>query len=187
MMQNEARETVLILTGCNAATPAEQPARSTALSLGSHKKGWAWGKGRARSSIGERRWRRRRRRQSRRQMDQQMVSFRRIPEDDGAEGHTQRVCEREWSPLIEEIFPPPPPSPFCGSCSCSVITKGQQLLQPSLVCCGERDRQRRLSQNNPYLPNCSLFTECMSDGLLNVKRLTCERDSLQPGARRTVM
>lgn len=39
MMQNVARETILILTGCNPATPAVQPAQSAALSLGSDKKG----------------------------------------------------------------------------------------------------------------------------------------------------
>lgn len=38
MMQNEARETILILTGCNPATLAEQPAQSIA-PLGSDKEG----------------------------------------------------------------------------------------------------------------------------------------------------
>lgn len=107
-------------------------------------------------------------------MDQQMVSFRRIPEDDRAEGHIQRETEKERGGLrLKRFFP------FfsCGSSSCSVITKGQQLLQASLGCCGER--QRRLSQNNPYLRNSSHFTKCMSDGLRNVKRLACERDSVQ--------
>lgn len=91
-MQNEARETILILTGCNPGR-ATRPVHS-ALSW-QRQRGWAAGKGRARSSIGERR--RRQRRQSRRQMDQQMVSFRRIPEDDGAEGHTE--SERESGAL----------------------------------------------------------------------------------------
>ncbi len=49
-------------------------------------------KARPRSSMGERRWHRK---QSRRQMDQQMVSFRRIPEDDRAAGHMQRESGRD--------------------------------------------------------------------------------------------
>lgn len=64
--------------------------------VGSNKEG-GQGKGRAWSSIGERRWHRK---QSRRQMDQQMVSFRCIPEDDRAAGHMQR--ESEWKGQAEE-------------------------------------------------------------------------------------
>lgn len=120
--------------------PPAPPPTSTPVSprvpVGSNKEG-GQGKGQAWSSIGERRWHRK---QSRRQMDQQMVSFRRIPEDDRAEGHIQREreTEKERGGLRLKRF-----LPFfsCGSPSCSVITKGQQLLQASLGCCGERQRR----------------------------------------------
>lgn len=70
------------------------------VAVGSNTEG-GQGKGQAWSSIGERRWHRK---QSRRQMDQQMVSFRRIPEDDRAEGHIQseREAESEWEREREE-------------------------------------------------------------------------------------
>lgn len=66
-----------------------------------------------------------------------------------------------------------------GSSSLSVITKGQQLLQPSRGCMEESEREREggetwLSQNNPHLQNGSHFTKCMSVGLRNVRRLACE-------------
>lgn len=87
-------------------------------------------------------------------MDQQMVSFRRIPEDDRAAGHMQRESERDRqrnrdghrqreergglddSRAFSLSFLSP------GSSSCSVITKGQQLLQPSPGCRGEGERER---------------------------------------------
>lgn len=71
-------------------TPNSAPA-SPRVPVGSNKEG-GQGKGQAWSSIGERR---QHRRQSRRQMDQQMVSFRRIPEDDRAAGHMQRESGRD--------------------------------------------------------------------------------------------
>lgn len=76
-----------------APPPTTHPPRPK-VAVGSNTEG-GQGKGQAWSSIGERRWHRK---QSRRQMDQQMVSFRRIPEDDRAEGHTQseREAESEW-------------------------------------------------------------------------------------------
>lgn len=112
--------------------------------VGSNKES-GQGKGQGWSSIGERQWHRK---QSRRQMDQQMVSFRCIPEDDRAAGHMQRESERdrrrnrdrhrqrgEKRTPIEELFL------FffsCGSSARSIITKGQQLLPLSPGCCGER-------------------------------------------------
>lgn len=91
-------------------------------------------------------------------MDQQMVSFRRIPEDDRAAGHMQRESgrdrqrnrdtdrQRERERRGERKTRNEEPFLFfssCGSSSCSVTTKGQQLLQPSPGCCAGRERERR--------------------------------------------
>lgn len=75
-------------------TPASGPrhrhyARSPRVHLGNDTEGGQRG-GQASSLIAERR---RRRKLTGRQMDQQMVAFRLIPEDDRAEGQTQRMSK----------------------------------------------------------------------------------------------
>lgn len=103
MYKNPACSPLLIISLClNPGTisylnPNSKPASPWG-PVGRHKEG-GQGKGQAWSSIGERQWHRK---QSRRQIDQQMVSFRCIPEDDRAAGHMQSESERDRRRRREE-------------------------------------------------------------------------------------
>lgn len=142
------------------------------ISVGSNKEG-GQRKGQAWSSIGKKRWRRK---QSRRQMDQQMVSFRCIPEDDRAAGHMQRGIETGTHRDEKGGFSHW--RAFLFSCSpylCCVKTKGQQLLQLSHRCLGKR----RNDSPRITLICRIVHTKWISHEFRNVRGVACKINSVQ--------